>query len=405
MAASSNGVNAPQGPLKGVKVIDFSSFIAGSVGGMMLGDLGAEVIKVEPLGGDLCRFWGPFLAGESRLFQGWNRNKRSIAIDLRKDEGREVVYDLVRKADVTVENFRAGVTGRLKIDYESLKAINPKLIYCSSTAFGSKGPYSDRPGYDPLLQSMSGAAMANERFSGKVSICSVAISDYQAGNLCAQGILAALYHRERTGEGQMIETSLLQAAMAIQSHSFIQGIDTPEEGAAGIFPYKLFDTKDGQIFIAGPTNKFWAILCETLGLTELIEDERYDTNPKRVAHAETLSEILQAEMLERTTQELLDALIPKGFPCAPVLPYVDFLNDPQVEAMDMNPVLQHSKIGRVRVSGVPIHFEKTPGRIQRAAPTLGEHTDEILEELGLDSARIQALRDKGVIQAEAKVGA
>jgi crotonobetainyl-CoA:carnitine CoA-transferase CaiB-like acyl-CoA transferase len=215
----------PSGPFMGVRVLDFCSFIAGAYGGMLLGDLGAEVIKVEPLTGDLARTWGPFLAGESRYFQGWNRSKRGLAIDLLSTSGREIITRLVQLTDVVLENFRPGVTERLQIDYDHLRKINPKLIYCSSTAFGSKGPLRLHPGYDPVLQAMGGAAQGNVRFSGKVAICSVAVSDYQAALLAVAGIAAALYHRERTGQGQLIETSLLQAIMSAQSHFYCQALE------------------------------------------------------------------------------------------------------------------------------------------------------------------------------------
>ena len=387
------------GPLKGIKVLDFCSFIAGAHGAMLLGDMGAEVIKIEPLRGDLARTWGPFLAGESRMFQGWNRNKRSLAIDLRSPDGQDVIYTLARDADVVIENFRPGTVERLKIDYARLSKINPRLIYCSSSAFGSKGPDRDRPGYDPLFQSMAGAARGNVRYSGKVSICSVAVSDYNAAMLAVSGIVSALYHRERTGEGQKLETSLLQAIMSIQAHSFCQGLEVEEEGAVGIYPYRLFDTQDDLIFIAAPTNKFWQMLCEALDVPELGTHASYGTNPDRVEHAEELTEKLQPIFRQKTTAQWETILLDKGVPCAGVRTQGEFFEDPQVEAMAMNPVIQHSKIGPLRVSGVPVHFEKTPGAIQRAAPTLGEHTEEILREIGWDQTRIEELRTKGVIMA------
>ena len=364
---------------------------------MLMGDMGADVIKVEPLTGDLSRGWGPFLAGESRFFLGWNRNKRGVAIDISADEGRRIVYALVRQADVVVENYRPGVTKRLGIDYASLNDINPRLVYCSSTAFGSKGPYARRPAYDPVLQTMGGAAKLNTNFSGKVAICSVAVSDYQASMLALTGIITALYHRERTGEGQLIETSLLQGIMSVQAHYFCQALEMEEEGPTGIFPYRLFDTKDDQIFVGAPTNKFWEILCGAVGASELALDPRYDTNAKRVSHREELIEKLQPLFIEKTTSEWEELLVERGVPCAPVKSFHEFFLDPQVEAMEMNPVLDHSAIGPVRQVGMAINFDKTPGRIQRPAPTLGQHTEEILGELGYDEETISKLRRAGVI--------
>lgn len=387
----------PSGPLTGVKVVDFCSFIAGSYSAMLMGEMGAEVIKVEPLTGDLSRAWGPFFAGESSFFQAWNLNKRSISIDLLSPSGREVVYELVRKADVVIENFRPGVTAKLKIDYDTLREINSKIIYCSSTAFGAKGPYHKRPAYDPVLQSMGGAAKGNLRFSGKVAICSVAVSDYQAAMLAVAGVTAALYHREKTGEGQKVETSLLQAILSVQSHYYVRALETNEEGPLGIFPYHLFETSDDLIFIGAATNKFWQLLCEAIGAPEIAAESEYDTNAKRVAHKDELFAKLQPYFRKKTTAEWTALLIEKGVPCGPVMNYDEFFIDPQVEIMEMNPVIEHPTIGPIRIVGVPVHFEKTPGRIHSAAPLLGQHTDEILRELGYTAQRIEDLRREGVI--------
>ncbi|MBI3653523.1 MAG: CoA transferase [Acidobacteria bacterium] len=393
-----HNASAATGPLTGVKVIDFCSFIAGSYSAMLLGLMGAEVIKVEPLTGDLSRAWGPFYAGESGFFQGWNLNKRSLAIDLLSAAGRAVVEELVRRADIVIENFRPGVTAKLRIDYDSLRALNAKLIYCSSTAFGAKGPYHKRPGYDPVLQAMGGAAYENIRYGGKIAICSVAVSDYQAAMLGLAGITAALYHREKTGEGQRLETSLLQAVMSVQSHYYVRALETAPAGALGIFPYRLFETADDLIFIGAATNKFWQLLCETLGVPELALEANYDSNPKRVAQREALSEKLQPYFRKKTTAEWTTLLVEKGVPCGPVMSFDEFFVDPQVEAMEMNPVIDHPTIGQLRVVGVPIHFEKTPAQIRHAAPLLGQHTAEILGELGYDQDSIERLRREGVIQ-------
>lgn len=387
-----------KGPLKGVKVIDFSSFIAGSYTTMLMGDMGAEVTKVESLQGDAARHWGPFLAGESRSFQGWNRNKRSLSVDLRTAEGLEIVYQIVADADVVVENFRPGITEKLKIDYESLKAINPGLVYCSISAFGSKGPDGKRPGYDPVLQSLTGAARSNKRLTGNVGVCSVPISDFGAGFLGWGSVLAALFHKERTGEGQRVETSLMQAAMTMQSHMFVKALEVKEEGAAGIFPYNFLNTKDDIIFIACGTDKFWKILCEAIDAPELAEDPEYDTNPKRVVAAEKLRVIVEDLLAKKTTKEWTEILVSAGMPCAPAQTQEEYFEDPQVEAMNMNTIVDHSKIGRTRLSGVPFHFEKTPGFAQSAAPMLGEHSDAILRECGYSDAKIRSLCNNGIVK-------
>lgn len=388
----------PSGPLVGVKVLDFTSFIAGSYCAQLLGDLGAHVIKVEALMGDAARFWGPFLKGESRFFQGWNRNKRSLAIDLRSDEGKDVIYTLVKDADIVVENFRPGITQKLAIDYKTLAAENERLLYLSITAFGAKGPYGTRPGYDPILQSLSGAARGNIRYSNTTSICSVAVSDYGAALLGATGLLAALYHRERTGKGQFIETSLLQAAMAVQSHMFIDALEAEEEPPFGIYPYKYFETKDDILFVAGGTDRFWQLFCECIGLAELGSDPKYAKNADRVTHGEYLTERIHGVLRTRSTKEWETILLEKGVPCAAAQTYQEFFDDPQVAALEMFPTIAHSKVGAMRVCGVPITLHETPGAVQGPAPTLGQHTEEVLGEAGYDGEGIKGLRERGIVR-------
>ncbi|MEK7795314.1 MAG: CoA transferase [Candidatus Hydrogenedentota bacterium] len=386
------------GPLAGVHVVDFSSFIAGAFAATVLGDMGASIVKVESLAGDAARQWGPFLNGESRMFQGWNRNKRSIAVDLRSDKGREIVYDLVRRADIVVENFRPGITHKLKIDYPVLKATNEKLIYLSITAFGTKGPYGERPGYDPILQALTGAARGNIRYTGNTGICSVAISDFGSALLGACGLLAALYHRERTGQGQFLETTLLQAAMTLQSHMFVKALDTEEKPPLGIFPYQFYRTKDDIIFLACGTDRFWQLLCEAIGAPEWAENPRYKSNAERVTHTEELKAKLEERLAAKTTKEWSRILVERGVPCAPPQTYEEWFGDPQVAAMDMNPTVQHTTIGRMQLSGIPIHFQETPGAIQSAPPTLGEHTDAVLTELGYSPETIASIREAGVVR-------
>ena len=388
----------PQGPLDGIRVLDLSSFLAGPYATALLGDLGAEVIKVEPPAGDLGRQWSPFLDGEGRFFQAWNRNKRSIALDLAQPAARDVLFELVRRADILVENYRSGVAAKLGIGYETLRTINPRLIYASCTAFGSRGPDAARPGYDPVLQTASGTAFGNHRYNGGVTaICVVAVSDYQAGMLLIAGALAALYRRTVTGEGQHIETSLLQAVMTVNAQAFVQALDAREEGAIGIHPYRGYHTRDGWLFVAAGTDRFWRSLCGALGRPDLARDERYATNGQRVNAAAEISAELEPIFAARTTAEWERILLGAEVPCGGARTYAEFFDDPQVTAMDMNPVIEHPKLGRLRVIGVPVQLSDTPGAIQRAAPLLGEHSDEVLRELGLGGS-IAALRASGAVR-------
>lgn len=387
------------GPLDGIRVLDFTSFIAGSYGAMLLGDMGADVLKIESPGGDNARHWGPFIEGESRMFQAWNRNKRGISVNLKTTEGRQVIYDLAREADVAMENFRPGVAARLGIDYDTLSRHNPGLVYASSSAFGGSGPYAQRPGYDPVLQSMAGAAHLQQLMNGVAAICPVAVSDYMAAVLTVCSINAALLHRERTGVGQYIETSLLQAIMTAQAQSYLQPLDAEITGPPGIFPYRMFAAADGPIFIAAGTDKFWKLFCEAIGRDDLGQDSRYQTNPQRVGSAVELSAEIDPIVASRPARELEAELVAVGVPCAAVRSAEEFFDDPQVEAMAMSQVVRHPQLGNLRMAGVPWRFSQTPGTIRRPAPRLGEHTGEVLAELGYGAERIAGLEASGAVRA------
>lgn len=387
------------GPLNGIRVLDFTSFIAGSYGAMLLGDMGADVLKIESPGGDNARHWGPFIEGESRMFQAWNRNKRGISVDLKTEQGRQVVYDLARTADVAMENFRPGVAARLGIDYDALSRHNAGLVYASSSAFGGSGPYAQRPGYDPVLQSMAGAAHLQQLMNGVAAICPVAVSDYMAAVLTVCSINAALLHRERTGVGQYIETSLLQAIMTAQAQSYLQPLEAEITGPPGIFPYRMFAAEDGPIFIAAGTDKFWRLFCEAIGRDDLARDPRYETNPQRVSNAAALSDEIDPIVARRPARELEAELVAVGVPCAAVRSAEEFFDDPQVEAMAMSQVVRHPQLGNLRMAGVPWRFSQTPGTIRRPAPRLGEHTGEVLAELGYGAERIAGLEASGAVRA------
>lgn len=399
MSGTPSSQSGSDGPLDGIRVLDFTSFIAGSYGTMLLGDMGADVLKIESPGGDNARHWGPFIEGESRMFQAWNRNKRGISINLKTEQGRQVVYDLARTADVAMENFRPGVAARLGIDYDALSRHNPGLVYASSSAFGGSGPYAQRPGYDPVLQSMAGAAHLQQLMNGVAAICPVAVSDYMAAVLTVCSINAALLHRERTGVGQYIETSLLQAIMTAQAQSYLQPLEAEITGPPGIFPYRMFAAADGPIFIAAGTDKFWRLFCEAIGRDDLADDPRYETNPQRVSNAAALSDEIDPIVARRPARELEAELVAVGVPCAAVRSAEEFFDDPQVEAMAMSQVVRHPQLGNLRMAGVPWRFSQTPGTIRRPAPRLGEHTGEVLEELGYGAERIAGLEASGAVRA------
>lgn len=255
-----------------------------------------------------------------------------------------------------------------------------------------------RPGYDPVFQSLGGIAQMNAYFSGTTALGSVSAADFQAAMLLVTGATAALYHRERTGEGQVVETSLLQGVMSIQSHFFVEGIEHQPEGAFGIFPYELFKTGEGLLFIGGATDKFWKLLCEALGLSDLGADPLYARNTERVNRRAELKPLLEERLSTKNAAEWEAILVERGVPAGRVASHRDFFHDPQTAAMEMNPIVEHSRIGPIRMSGVPIHFEKTPGAIQRGAPCLAEHSREILTELGYDESRIERFASEHVIQ-------
>lgn len=376
-------------PLDGIRVVDLTSYIAGSYAAMMLADLGAAVIKVEALEGDSFR--------ELPGFLGWNRGKRSLAVNLKTPEGRQIVERLARDGDVVMENMRPGVADRLGVGYPALARINPRLIYCSTTAFGSTGPYADRPGFDPLLQALAGI-MALQGFGGPPLYVRIAIVDYYAAALSAQAILAALYVRERSGHGQRVETSLLQAAMALQSGNFV---DYP--GKHSVFrdnpTYRLYQAGDGEwLFLACGNQSFWVKLCKALGLEPLADDPRFASWMLRLDNREALLPLLEAAFRARPRREWLDVLATHDIPAGPVQPLDRFWDDPAVRHHDMVREYEHPGVGRLRLMGQPLVFSETRTADPGPPPALGQHTDEVLGELGYDGATIAGLRARGVIR-------
>jgi crotonobetainyl-CoA:carnitine CoA-transferase CaiB-like acyl-CoA transferase len=376
-------------PLDGVRVVDLTSYIAGSYSAMMLADLGAAVTKVESLEGDSFR--------ELPGFFGWNRGKRSIALNLKTPEGREIVERLAREGDVVMENWRPGVADRLGVGHEHLLALNPKLIYCSVTAFGSTGPYVDRPGFDPLLQAMGGL-MTLQGFGGPPVYLRTAPTDYYTAAIAAQAVLAALFARHRTGRGQRIETSLLRGVLALQS-----GIAIDYPGKPTLLrenpTYRLYQGSDGQwFFVACGNQSFWAKLCIALGMQEFTDDPRFASWLLRIQNSEALLPIIEKRFGEKPRAEWLEILAAHDIPSAPVMTIQQFMDDPGVQAQDMMHEYDHPDVGRLRVMGQPLAFAGTPTRDPGPPPTLGQHTDEVLREIGYDAAAVNELRARKVVR-------
>lgn len=387
------------GPLSGIKVLDLTSYLAGPYGCALLGDLGADVIKVEPLNGEMMRNYPSTLESESRAFVGANRNKRGMALNLKAPEGLAILQRLVTDADVLVENFRPDVPARLGIDYPRLRTVNPRLIYCALTGYGDDGPLRDQPGFDQVLQSMSGIAYYQGHTTGTPQIVLGSIVDYYASVLVAYGTAAALYHREKTSVGEYLSLSLLRTAITMQAGRFVwaqgEGANVDRDlrpgRTAGIHP-----TKEGFIYISAHSAHFWHALCEILGVPQLAEDSRYDDMRKRAERADELLPVIHAALKAHTAEEW-ERLLSDKVPCAVVRRIEDMFDHPQVLAENLVTTVNHPVIGKYRTMTKPIHFTDAPGPETRPAPTLGQHSEEILTQCGFDADFISAMRVKGVI--------
>ncbi len=392
------------GPLDGVRVLDLTHFIAGPFGTQYLADLGADVIKIEqPSGGDLGRGAGTdFVEGESVHFWAVNKNKRSVVLDLKSERGLELFHDLVRHADVVFDNFRPGVLERLGADYETLAAINPRIISTSVSAFGQDGPYSDQPGYDLSIQALSGIMSITGEPDGNPVRCGAPIGDLVGGMVGAMGTLAALVERGRTGRGQRVDVALLDSQVALLMYWATIQLTTghmPERVGAGhptIVPYGQFATADSHIVVAVFGDHFFRIFCQTLGLDDLAADPRFATNPGRVRHREEVLKPIREVMLTRTSQEWLDLLREAGIPSAPVNDISEALSHPQVQHREMVVEVEHPLAGPIRLLGNPVKTG-SPRSQTLPPPLFGQHTDEVLSDLlGLSADELAELRESGV---------
>jgi crotonobetainyl-CoA:carnitine CoA-transferase CaiB-like acyl-CoA transferase len=371
------------GPLDGLVVLDLTTHLSGPFCGMQLGDLGADVIKIESPQGDSMRGSPPFLEGESANFMLWNRNKRGVRLDLKDARDLEVFWDLVDGADVLLENFRPGVIERLGIGWTALHKRNPRLILGSISGFGQTGPYASRGGFDLIVQAMSGLMSVNGPKDGPPYRIPLAISDVGAGLYLTIGVLAALSERNKSGEGQWVETSLMEATVSLgvyeASNYFATGKRPEKLGQAhrGSSPYQVFQTADGWMTIGGAQQNFFRRVCALIGKPELADDPRFKANADRVKHNEQLVALLQAEIGKQPTAHWMAALEGEGIPAGPVLHHDEVFTDPQILARGMVAEVEHAKAGRQKTLGVPIKMSRTQGKVRRAAPTLGQHDEEL----------------------------
>ncbi len=386
-------------------MLDLSRVLAGPYCSMILGDLGAEVVKVEtPDGGDDTRKWGPpFQKGVSAYYLCANRNKKSMTVNLKSSEGKDIIKKLVKESDVIIHNFKTGTMERLGLCYDTLKNINPGIIYCSITGFGETGPYKNLPGYDFIIQAMSGfMSITGDEDSGPQKV-GIAITDVLTGLYSCIGIQAALLERERSGIGQKIDIALYDSAVSALinvASNFLMSGQTPQalgNSHPNIVPYQTFQTKDSDIVVAVGNDRQFAVLCRLMGFEELAEDPRFLTNPKRVENREVLIPILQKRLMEAGSDEWIRSFRENNIPCGPIQTVNHLENDPQLQARDIIQSIEHPTAGRIRLIGSPLKLSRTPAKVRYYPPDAGEHTNEILMELGYDEDLIGFLRKNKII--------
>ncbi len=401
---SSTSVETKPGPLEGIRVLDFTRAMSGPFCTMLLGDLGAEVTKVEPEKGDDTRAWAPpELNGMSTYFMSANRNKLSVAIDLTKEKCAEIVKRLALQSDIVVENFRPGVAKKLGIDYGTLSAYNSRLIYCSISGFGQTGPYREKPGFDLTVLAVSGLmSLTGEEGRPPVKF-GVPISDITAGLFASVAILSALFRRSETGRGQYIDMSMLDANMLTLTHQatsyFATGRNPERLGSAhaSIAPYQVYATSDGFISVAVGSEKLWKEFCVAMDMKELLNDPELLTNPQRVRNRKLLNSKLEPAFADMKTSEALSRLERAGIPAAPINSMSDIVSDPQVKARKMIGDVSHPVYGGMKSIGSPFALSETPGTVRLAPPLLGEHTIQTLRQLHFTDEEInELLREKAV---------
>ena len=393
-------------PLEGVKILDLTQIMAGPFCTMLLADMGADVVKVEkPGGGDDTRRMGPpFVNGESAAFLGINRNKRSVVVDLKAKEGVELVKRMASKSDVFVQNFRPGSLERMGLGHEQLREINPALVYCTISGFGTTGPYARRAGFDLVAQGMSGLMSINGHLGGPPAKVGVPITDLNAGIFAAYGILTAYIHRLKTGEGQHVDTSLMESGIAYtfweSAMYFATGNIPGPMGSAHRLtaPYQAFHTSDGYVNIGAANQSNWERLCRAIGRDKLVEDTRFLQPSDRMDNIDDLTATLDETFASENSQHWLDTLAEAGVPAGPIYNMADVYADPQVQAREMMVEMDHPTAGRIKNIGMPVKLSETPGSVRSPSPLLGQHTDDVLSDMGCSEDEIAGLRAARVIQ-------
>ncbi len=391
-------------PLNGIKILDLTQAMAGPIATMLLGDLGAEIVKIEPPAGDQTRSWAPpFINGISAYFLSVNRNKKSISLDLKAPEGQEILKKLAAEADILIENFRPGIMDRLGLSYETAHEINPDLIYCSLSGYGQDGPQKDWPGYDLTVLANSGLLSLNSEEGRPPIKFGVPIADIVSGLFANSAILSALYERTISGEGQHIDMSMLDANFTILTHQafnyFATGRNPRKLGSAhsSIAPYQVFRTGDSFIAIAVGTEKLWKIFCSSIGRDDLTEHELFRENVLRVQNRDRLVEELENTFRNTTTSELFQKLLKAGIPAAPINTIEDAVNNPQIKARGLVSTID-TPYGKIPVMGSPFKMSRTPGKVSKAPPQLGEDSWAILSSLGYSEEEIESMKKEGIVK-------
>lgn len=391
--------------LQGIKILDLTRVLAGPYATMILGDLGADIIKIEMPGkGDDSRYFGPYLNDESAYFMSINRNKRSMTLNLKEEEGKKILLKMVEEADVIVENFRPGTMEKLGLGYEVLKEINPKIIYGAASGFGHSGPYSKRAAYDAVVQGMGGIMSITGQKDGVLTRVGPSIGDIAAGLFTAIGILTALVSRNETGKGQKVDVAMLDCQVALLENAIARYVVSKEvpkpmgNRHTSIVPFEPFETKDGEIIVAAGNDVLWSKFCDAIDKKELVNDERFVTNPLRNQNYEVLRDLIAEPLKYKTTKEWQDILDDIGVPNGPINTIDKVLEDPQVIAREMIVEVEHPKAGKLKVPGIPIKMSDTPGEIRTPSPLLGQHTYEILNEmLGYDKDTVDRLVSEKIV--------